>query len=85
MCRPAFPPRLLNVPIHNYMATNKLYLSLYINKRICLLTVGLGCNFITADCDSWPYSCSPPSVDGCSYDYQAAVPTYLLYIVHKFT
>ncbi|XP_065920451.1 leishmanolysin-like peptidase isoform X2 [Dysidea avara] len=33
---------------------------------------GQGCDLTTADCDDYPYSCSPPSVDGCSYDYQAS-------------
>ena len=42
---------------------------------ICLLIAGEGCSFITADCGTWQYSCSPPDVDGCSYDYQAAVST----------
>ncbi|XP_065883622.1 ciliated left-right organizer metallopeptidase-like [Dysidea avara] len=32
---------------------------------------GLGCGFVTADCDDYPYSCSPVYVNGCSYDYQA--------------
>ena len=44
---------------------------------LCLFTAGLGCNFVTANCDSWPYSCPTPGVDGCSYDYQATVRTYI--------
>ena len=42
-------------------------------QQLCLPTAGEGCNFITADCDTWAYSCSPPNADGCSYDYQAEV------------
>ena len=42
---------------------------------ICLPIAGEGCSFITADCGTWQYSCSPPDVGGCSYDYQAAVST----------
>ncbi|XP_065920449.1 leishmanolysin-like peptidase [Dysidea avara] len=33
---------------------------------------GLGCDFSTAGCNDYPYSCSPPNADGCSYDYQAS-------------
>ena len=45
------------------------------NYYILILIAGEGCSFITADCDTWQYSCSPQDVDGCSYDYQAAVST----------
>ena len=41
----------------------------------CLFSLGLGCSFVTASCDSWQYACSELDEDGCSYDYQAEVPT----------
>lgn len=33
----------------------------------------MGCGFVTANCEDYPYSCSPENVNGCSYDYQAEV------------
>ena len=41
-----------------------------------MLTVGLGCDFITADCDDWQYACSELGDNGCKYDYQAEVSTH---------
>ena len=59
----------------SYMFT--ICISMCIASCLCLFTAGLGCNFVTANCDSWPYSCPTPGVDGCSYDYQATVCTYI--------
>ena len=62
-----------------YAGVVSIYYSYIINLllrnyiSVCLSTAGEGCNFITANCDDWSYSCSPPEVDGCSYDYQATV------------
>jgi len=40
---------------------------------VCLYIVGQGCDFSTAGCDDYPYSCASPAVEGCTYDYQASV------------
>ena len=50
---------------------------------ISLFTVGLGCSFLTPNCDTWPYSCST-GVSGCSYDYQAEVHTIAVFYIISF-
>ena len=64
--------------LHTYLPAVRIPCSNNDNRHtvsICLLIADEGCSFITADCGTWQYSCSPPDVSGCSYDYQAAVST----------
>ena len=51
---------------------------------IVFTTVGEGCSFITANCDSWSYSCPPLPHTGCSYDYQAEVPSCMIRITYYY-
>ena len=73
----------------NYTTAESLYsyellwgkgILVYMAALFIVITLGLGCGFVTADCDDYPYSCSPVYVNGCSYDYQAEVCAHSLVV-----